>query len=160
MPKKVDSKKIASLMKKKDEADNTRMRKTIHDMIHQQELPEALCDSLAYEEFDNGQTYRKYISLITSWKNKKSKCSNSIGLYQGIVDGIQGKRQWKKNSPRMVAAKKIMLSPVLIWIPTQCKGTIKSKSKSKSKRASGSVGGCDKRLRSKTKRRTKLRRYI
>ena len=138
MPKKVDSKKLSLLMKKKDKEVNTRMRKTIHDMIQQQELPEALCDSLAYDEFDNGNTFKKYSSLITSWKNKRSKCRDAIKLYQDIVDGIQGKRQWK--------------------------GISKSKSKSKSKGAAGSVGGCNKRLRSKTRsnrkprRKTKLRR--
>ena len=80
--------------------------------------PESLVDSIAFgpdsklEEWNNKlQTMKQYTP---------ESCDKARDLYKGIASGIKGERRWKSPGRRMDAAKALMLSDKLQWIPEKC----------------------------------------
>ena len=98
--------------------------------------PESLVDSIAFgpdsklEEWNNKlQTMKQYTP---------ESCDKARDLYKGIASGIKGERRWKSPGRRMDAAKALMLSDKLQWIPEKCnRASLKKKPRHKKTKGKG-----------------------
>jgi hypothetical protein len=98
--------------------------------------PESLVDSIAFgpdsklEEWNNKlQTMKQYTP---------ESCDKARDLYKGIASGIKGERRWKSPGRRMDAAKALMLSDKLQWIPEKCnRASLKKKLRRKKTKGKG-----------------------
>ena len=98
--------------------------------------PESLVDSIAFgpdsklEDWNNKlQTMKEYIP---------ESCDKARELYKGIASGIKGERRWKSPGRRMDAAKALMLSDKLQWIPEKCnRASLKKKRRPKKTKRKG-----------------------
>lgn len=98
--------------------------------------PESLVDSIAFgpdsklEEWDN--------KLQTMKEFTPESCDKARALYKGIASGIKGERRWKSPGRRMDAAKALMLSDKLQWIPEKCnRASLKKKRRPKKSKRKG-----------------------
>jgi len=98
--------------------------------------PESLVDSIAFGP----------ASKLEGWNNKlqtmkqytPESCDKARDLYKGIASGIKGERRWKSPGRRMDAAKALMLSDKLQWIPEKCnRASLKKKLRRKKTKGKG-----------------------
>ena len=93
--------------------------------------PESLVDSIAFGPVSKVEAWDKKLQIMKD--HTPASCDKARELYKGVASGIQGKRRWKSPSRRMDAAKALMLSDKLQWIPKKCNPKDK-KRKSRTKR--------------------------
>ena len=80
--------------------------------------PESLVDSIAFGPVSKVEAWDKKLQIMKD--HTPASCGKARELYKGVASGIQGKRRWKSPSRRMDAAKALMLSDKLQWIPKKC----------------------------------------
>ena len=94
--------------------------------------PESLVDSIAFGPVSKVEAWDKKLQIMKD--HTPASCGKARELYKGVASGIQGKRRWKSPSRRMDAAKALMLSDKLQWIPKKCNPKEGKKKKSRTKR--------------------------
>jgi hypothetical protein len=94
--------------------------------------PESLVDSIAFGPVSKVEAWDK--KLQTMKDHTPETCGKARDLYKGVASGIKGERRWKSPSRRMDAAKALMLSDKLQWIPEKCNPKAGKKRKSRTKR--------------------------
>ena len=94
--------------------------------------PESLVDSIAFGPVSKVEAWDKKLQIMKD--HTPASCGKARELYKGVASGIQGKRRWKSPSRRMDAAKALMLSDKLQWIPKKCNPKAVKKKKSRTKR--------------------------
>lgn len=116
--------------------------------------PEALVDSIAFGPVSKVEAWNDKLQIMKD--HTPASCDKARELYKGIASGIQGKRRWKSPSRRMDAAKALMLSDKLQWIPEKCNPKGKKK-KSRTKKHKYSVKKPNLKNKYKNKRKTHRR---
>ena len=98
--------------------------------------PESLVDSIAFGP--NSKLEEWNTKLQTMKQYTPESCDKARDLYKGIASGIKGERRWKSPGRRMDAAKALMLSDKLQWIPEKCnRASLKKKPRHKKTKHKG-----------------------
>tara|TARA_B100002019_G_scaffold291787_1_gene312968 strand:+ start:927 stop:2789 length:1863 start_codon:yes stop_codon:yes gene_type:complete len=120
--------------------------------------PESLVDSIAFGPVSKVEAWDKKLQIMKD--NTPASCGKARELYKGVASGIQGKRRWKSPSRRMDAAKALMLSDKLQWIPEKCNPKEGKKKKSRTKRHAVKSHKMKRKRKSKSKYTRKMNRKI
>ena len=94
--------------------------------------PESLVDSIAFGPVSKVEAWNDKLQIMKD--HTPASCDKARELYKGIASGIKGERRWKSPGRRMDAAKALMLSDKLQWIPEKCNPKAGKKKKSRTKR--------------------------
>ena len=94
--------------------------------------PESLVDSIAFGPVSKVEAWNDKLQIMKD--HTPASCDKARELYKGIASGIKGERRWKSPGRRMDAAKALILSDKLQWIPEKCNPKAGKKKKSRTKR--------------------------
>lgn len=98
--------------------------------------PESLVDSIAFGPDSKLEDWNNKLQTMKNFTPES--CDKARELYKGIASGIKGERRWKSPGRRMDAAKALMLSDKLQWIPEKCnRASLKKKRRPKKTKRKG-----------------------
>jgi len=98
--------------------------------------PESLVDSIAFGPDSKLEDWNNKLQTMKQYTPES--CDKARDLYKGIASGIKGERRWKSPGRRMDAAKALMLSDKLQWIPEKCnRASLKKKLRRKKTKGKG-----------------------
>lgn len=98
--------------------------------------PESLVDSIAFGPDSKLEDWNNKLQTMKNFTPES--CDKARELYKGIASGIKGERRWKSLGRRMDAAKALMLSDKLQWIPEKCnRASLKKKRRPKKTKRKG-----------------------